>query len=99
MSRRYGKGQEQKRREELEKAFDSLAQSINKAEHDKKWFEPQPFRYHIQEWNTECEYYFERNGEPGCDIHMDMVFCTKNCAWASNNSLAIKPKRKGKETK
>ena len=37
-----------------------------------------------QTYNKTCRHYCECNGEKYCGIDMDMIFCGKNCAFASN---------------
>lgn len=37
--------------------------------------------------NKKCKFYAEENEKPKCLIKMDMTFCGKNCAFASNNKL------------
>ena len=35
-------------------------------------------------FNYQCRYYCERAGERYCSIDMDMIFCGKDCAYATN---------------
>lgn len=47
-------------------------------------------------YNKHCEYLTITDGVASCDIHMDLTFCGFYCAYATNNPLATKVKRKGK---
>ena len=35
----------------------------------------------FETYNTDCRHYCEIDDEPYCDIKMDMLFCTENCAY------------------
>jgi len=35
-------------------------------------------------YNTECKYYSEVDYKPTCAIKMEMMFCSKNCAFCTN---------------
>lgn len=48
--------------------------------------------------NEECEYYCEcEDGTVECLIHYEILFCGKNCTYASNMPCSRKPKRQPKE--
>lgn len=40
--------------------------------------------------NQKCKFYSEFDGEIKCLIKMDLTFCGKNCAFATNNRLRSK---------
>lgn len=37
-----------------------------------------------QNWNTGCRYYCQSGEERSCSCGMDMIYCSKNCAFATN---------------
>ena len=64
------------------KQAEEKAKAERKAKFDKELAEMiKPYQ---QEFNYQCRYYCEIAGERYCDIDMDMIFCGKNCAYATN---------------
>ncbi len=39
---------------------------------------------YVQEWNTTCRYYSQSGQDRSCSCGMDMTYCGKTCAFASN---------------
>lgn len=43
-------------------------------------------RYVAPQYNKLCLFYAEIDGESYCQGHMDLTFCTRDCAWAKYNN-------------
>lgn len=53
-------------------------------------------------YNKKCEYLTVSDNEVSCDIKMDLTFCNKNCAFATDNKLrtpVYKTRINGKKAK
>lgn len=40
--------------------------------------------------NKQCKFYSEIDGEPKCEIKMDMFYCGRNCAYATTNTEKVR---------
>lgn len=70
------------------KQAEEKAKSERKAKFEKELAEMnKPYQ---QQFNYQCRYYCERAGERYCDIDMDMIFCGKDCAYATNRAGSTK---------
>lgn len=76
---RNHKLEKQRIRKEEEKA-----RAARKAKFEKELEQILDDRPYVQEYNTTCRHFCMSDGERYCDIGMDMTFCGKNCAYASN---------------
>lgn len=76
----YKEQKKEKRQKEIERAEWKKQNKIKAA----KQFEEDAKPY-VQEWNTRCRYYNQDGcGNRSCSIGMDMTFCSKKCAYATN---------------
>lgn len=80
-------------KKQQERQAEEKAKAERKAKFEKELAEMQkPYQ---QAFNYQCRYYCEIAGERYCDIDMDMIFCGKNCAYATNVSGSTKVKNRG----
>lgn len=47
-------------------------------------------------YNIHCGHICQKNDEYYCEIHMEMLFCTSKCAYATNSKGTLKVDKKGK---
>lgn len=74
----------QMRKEMLAKAQERHEQKLRNKEKAEKSI-AQALEKYDQEWNYGCRYYNQDSmGQRSCSCGMDMTFCTKNCAFATN---------------
>ena len=70
------------------------------APHPREIYDP---REYWETYNLVCRNYTEvrnKSGkiiERGCIVGMDMTFCSKNCAYATNNVCTLKAKKRGRK--
>lgn len=80
------------RREMVEKAKERHEQKVrNKEKAERAIAEALNPQKYVQEWNYGCRYYNQDStGNRSCSCGMDMTFCGKNCAFATNVSGSTK---------
>lgn len=76
--------------------YDLLKPIVNKLiksrANEEAKYQPKQTEYG-QPYNIYCFHYQELDGEISCGVRMDMCFCGKNCAFATNNQQINRTRR------